>query len=60
MKTLTLNDIAALLHMEPRSVQNRLYTAPETLPKPLAIPGKKKLWLEDDVIEWLKQHRDGE
>lgn len=54
MQTLTLTDLAALLHMTPRSVQNRMYRDPESLPTPLQIPGKKTLWSKEEVVKWLK------
>jgi predicted DNA-binding transcriptional regulator AlpA len=54
MKTLTVEDIAALLHMSVRTIHNKLYRDPGSLPPRLEVPGMHKvLWLESDVHAWL-------
>ena len=55
-KTLTVEDLAAVLHKDVATVAADVSRAPERLPPRLVIPGQKKpLWLEDDVVEWLRQ-----
>jgi predicted DNA-binding transcriptional regulator AlpA len=59
MKLLTREDIAALLHIKPATVHDRLYRHPEKLPPRIKIPGSSKpLWLEEDVIDWLRKLKD--
>jgi predicted DNA-binding transcriptional regulator AlpA len=58
MKTLTINDLAEVLHVKPATIHDRMYRNPKMLPPRLAIPGKSKpLWLEEDVLAWLKSLR---
>ena len=55
-KTLTVEDLAEILHMEPKSLHNRVYQRPETLPESLKIPGSRRvLWFETTVLKWLKE-----
>ena len=54
MKTLSVTDIANLLHKTPRTIREDARRRPHSLPPRLRIPGSDRmLWLESDVEEWL-------
>lgn len=58
MKTLGVDEIAALLHKTPRTIREDARRRPHSLPPRLRIPGSDRmLWLESDVIEWLESCR---
>ena len=56
LPTLDITDLAKILRMTPKAVQNRLYRQPESLPPRLKLPLKKSaaLWLAEDVQKWLE------
>ncbi len=55
LKTLGVEDIAKLLHRTVRTVRADATRRPETMPPRLEIEGTRRLlWLESDVLEWLK------
>lgn len=56
--TLTLHDIAALLHVSHKTLQNRYYVDKTCLPPPLNVPGQTRpIWLTADIKEWLENCR---
>lgn len=58
MKTLSVDEIATLLHKTPRTIREDARRRPHSLPPRLRIPGSDRmLWLESDVIEWLESCR---
>lgn len=57
-QTLTAQDLAEILHLNHRTVINRVNANPESLPPPIRLPGNKQpLWLPQDVQAWLESHR---
>lgn len=55
MKTLTVEDLAALLQRSVATVKSDVSRRPHTLPPRLVVPGTKAvMWLEADVHEWLQ------
>ncbi len=58
MDTLTLRDLAVILRIDPRTLQNRIYKDPKSVPPWVKLPGQSRLiWLREDVENWLKAHR---
>lgn len=58
LKTLTAEDLAALLHRTVGTIKTDARRRPETLPPRLRIPGSHKLmWLHSDVVEWIERCR---
>ncbi|MBU2834800.1 helix-turn-helix domain-containing protein [Acidithiobacillus thiooxidans] len=51
---LTIEDLARVLRLNPRTVQNR---RPEDLPPAIILPGTKRSrrWREKDVARWLAE-----
>ena len=59
VKTLTAEDLAPLLGRAVSTIKTDSRRKPESLPPRLRIPGSNRLlWLESDVIEWLKGCRE--
>ncbi len=59
--TLTLQGVAAILHVNPRTLQNRYYRDPSCLPPPIKVPGQSRpIWLTADIRQWLEQNRQAE
>lgn len=59
IKTLGVEEMAVVLRRAVETIRSDASRRPETLPPRIIIPGTSKLlWLEDDVIEWMKDHRD--
>jgi predicted DNA-binding transcriptional regulator AlpA len=55
VKTLTPEDLSPLLGRAVSTIKTDARRKPESLPPRLRIPGSKKLlWLESDVVEWLR------
>ena len=58
LKTLGLDEIAALLQRSKSTVRSDASRRPDSLPPRLLIPGSKALlWLEKDVEAWLRSCR---
>lgn len=58
VKLLGADELSALLRRTPRTIKADATRRPESLPPRFNIPGTRKLlWLESDVIEWLKKVR---
>lgn len=58
-ETLTIHDIAKLLHRAPSTIATEVTKAPHKLPPRLRLPGSRKvLWLRADVDAWLRTKRD--
>lgn len=58
MKTLTVEDMAALLKRSVSTVKSDVSRRPHTLPPRLVVPGTKAvMWLESDVHAWLESLR---
>ena len=56
IELLTVTDVARLLHTKPKTISNRVSSAPWSLPPMLRIPGQRKpLWREEAVTDWLKR-----
>lgn len=59
MKTLTVDDMAALLKRSVSTIRSDVSRRPHTLPPRLIVPGTKAvMWLEADVFAWLEGLRD--
>lgn len=59
LKTMTVEDLAAVLQKSVHTVRCDVTRRPETLPPRIQIPGSRTvLWLEQDVIDWLESLRD--
>ena len=58
LKTLTVDDLAALLQRSVATLKSDVSRRPHTLPPRLVVPGTKVvMWLESDVHEWLESLR---
>jgi hypothetical protein len=58
LKTMTVKDLAPLLHRDPKTLMRDLNRRPNSLPPRLFIPNSKRvLWLEQDVKAWLNDCR---
>lgn len=56
--TMTAQELADVLGIDVLTLYDRRSKKPDTIPKPLAIPGQKiLLWLSEDVKRWLIQFR---
>ena len=54
IKTMGVEDLAPLLHRDPKTLMRDIHRRPDSLPPRLIIPGSKRvIWLEQDVREWL-------
>lgn len=52
--TMTIQDLAETLGISVNTIYDRRAKHPESIPKPLSIPGQKTLlWLVADVQKWL-------
>lgn len=59
LKTLGVEDIAAILHKSKETIQEDARRKPQCLPPRLVIPGSSRLlWLESDVIEWIESCKE--
>jgi predicted DNA-binding transcriptional regulator AlpA len=57
-KTVDIDYMAKILHKTRRTLEVDVSRRPESLPPRLNIPKSRKvLWLESDVLDWLKKHR---
>ena len=55
LKTLNIEDLAALLQRSVATVKSDVSRRPHTLPPRLVVPGTKGvMWLEADVRDWLE------
>jgi hypothetical protein len=58
LKTMTIEDLAPLLHRDPKTLMRDVHLRPDSLPPHLIIPHSKRiLWLEQDVRAWLNDCR---
>lgn len=56
--TMTAQELADTLGINVLTLYDRRSKQPDTIPKPLNIPGQKTLlWLSEDVKHWLIQFR---
>lgn len=56
-ETLGSADLAAILGLSPYSLHSALSRRPERLPRPVRIPGARRLlWRRQDVEAWLAQY----
>lgn len=56
LKTLTVQELSKILRKSPASIYSDLIRNPDSLPCPIKITGSRRLlWLESDVLDWLKQ-----
>ncbi len=53
-RTLDVEGLAFYLKKSPLTVGNDLSRSPERLPPPIRTTGRKALWLEHKVLEWLE------
>lgn len=59
IKTIGVEELSALLRRAVETIRSDARRRPETLPPRIVIPGTTKLlWLEEDVLAWMKEHRD--
>jgi hypothetical protein len=59
IKTLGVEELSVLLRRAVDTIRSDARRRPETLPPRIVIPGTSKLlWLEEDVVNWMKEHRD--
>ncbi len=57
-RLLTQEDLARLLRVSVKTIQNRQYLHPETLPPSLYLPGcRGPRYLQADVLAWLENAR---
>ena len=55
-ETLTLEQLAAILHKSPKTIKNLVYKSPERLPARLKLPGRSDfLWRKTTVLVWLEK-----
>ena len=58
IKTLGPAELGKLLHKKEATIRVDSHRRPESLPPRLDIPSSRKLlWLETDVIDWLKKRK---
>lgn len=56
LKLLDVNALSKVLHRSAATLKADATRRPETLPPRFQIPGTRKLlWLESDVVEWMKK-----
>lgn len=56
--TMTITELADTLGVSVPSIYARRNLDPDSLPKPLNIPGQRTLlWLSQDVLKWLIRFR---
>ena len=53
-RTLDSTQLASIPKKSPLTVRNDLSRHPERLPPAIRIAGRKALWLEHKVLEWLE------
>ena len=59
IKTIGVEELSVLLRRAVDTIRSDARRRPETLPPRIIIPGTSKLlWLEEDVVTWMKDHRD--
>ncbi|CAB4158981.1 hypothetical protein UFOVP713_40 [uncultured Caudovirales phage] len=59
IKTMGVEELSVLLRRAVDTIRSDARRRPETLPPRIVIPGTSKLlWLEEDVVNWMKEHRD--
>lgn len=59
IKTLGVEELSVLLRRAVDTIRSDARRRPDTLPPRIVIPGTSKLlWLEEDVVNWMKEHRD--
>jgi hypothetical protein len=59
IKTMGVEELSTLLRRAVETIRSDARRRPETLPPRIVIPGTSKLlWLEEDVLTWIKEHRD--
>ena len=59
IKTLGVEELSVLLRRAVDTIRSDARRRPDTLPPRIVIPGTTKLlWLEEDVANWMKEHRD--
>lgn len=57
-ETMTIQDLAKMLHRAPSTVATEVTKAPHKLPPRLRLPGSRRvLFLKSDVEAWLNEHR---
>lgn len=57
--TLDDNDLAKILKVSKKTLENKKSSDPNFGPPRIRIPGcKKPLYLYSDVLEWLQSYRD--
>jgi hypothetical protein len=58
IKTIGVEELSVLLRRAVDTIRSDARRRPETLPPRIVIPGTSKLlWLEEDVINWMREHR---
>jgi len=61
LETMGVEELAALLHKTPGTINYDLSAAPWRLPPRMAIPGSnRRIWLRATVHKWLEQHQGTE
>ena len=59
IKTMGVEELSVLLRRAVDTIRSDARRRPDTLPPRIIIPGTSKLlWLEEDVDNWMKEHRD--
>jgi hypothetical protein len=59
IKTIGVEELAELLHRRPETIRSDARRRPSTLPPILRIPKTRRLlWLEEDVVNWMKTKRE--
>lgn len=61
LETLTLEQLAAILHKSPKTIKNLVYKYPDRLPARLRMKGRSDfLWRKITVLAWLEQCEEGQ
>lgn len=58
VETLTINDLAKLIHRSPATIAAEVTRAPHKLPPRLRLPHSRRvLFLKSDVEAWINEYR---
>jgi predicted DNA-binding transcriptional regulator AlpA len=58
IKTIRIDELSWILRRAESSIRSDICRKPESLPPRIKMPGSSRLlWLESDVLEWLKSNR---
>ena len=59
MITLTIDDLAAVLHKSKKTIYEDIRRNPASIPPRVIIPGSSRLlWRKETVDKWLEEHEE--